>query len=210
MLLTPVILGLKSAYSKPLIMTSLLSLAGLLLICLHQRAPAAPTDTLVMGLISSLFSAVYPLVFLRLRDTSLTTILERSIDYYNNDISDRARNRLYAILTHLAPLATLLLLPIFALSGELPDIQRNCYILDVFKFWIPVIGGMFSSFGTFIVTALLLDAAGPIALAVVGILRAGILVLKLQGGGAGVLGWMTWVTGVTGATVCLIGPRRWT
>jgi len=114
------------------------------------------------------------------------------------------QNQLYRLLTHLAPLTTVLLLPVLLLSGELPDIHRNCYILDVFKFWIPVIGGMFSSFGTFIVTALLLDVAGPISLAVVGILRAGFLVLKLQNDGAGVLGWMIWVGGVAGATVCLM------
>jgi len=101
-----------------------------------------------------------------------------------------------------------LLLPILLLSGELPDIRRNCYILDVFKFWIPVIGGMFSSFGAFVVSALLLDVAGPIALVIVGISRAGFLVLKLQGGGAGILGWILWVVGVVGATVSLMTETR--
>jgi len=101
-----------------------------------------------------------------------------------------------------------MLLPLLFFSGELSDIRRNCYILDEYKFWIPVMGGMFSSFGSFVITALLLDVAGPIALVVVGISRAGFLVLKLQSDGAGVLGWMTWLGGVVGATVCILMETR--
>lgn len=211
LLLGPFILGPNTTFSKPLVSTSFLSLAGLLLICLRQPAPAAPTDTLIMGLISSLFSALYPLCFLRLRDNSTTSTSDISNTYDLTNGQSQSRHSIYRILTHLAPLTTVLLLPLLLFSGELPDVRRNCYILDVLKFWIPVIGGMFSSFGAFVITTLLIDATGPIALVVVGITRAGFLLLKLEGGGAGILGWSTWVGGVVGATVCLImEPRRGT
>jgi len=102
---------------------------------------------------------------------------------------------------------TLLFLPLLYFSAEIPHIQHNCYILDVPKFWVPVLGSFATAFGGFVTGALLIRASGPAPGSVVGVVRQGVLVLVLEGG-AHWMAWVLWIGGAVGWVVCWRG-RRW-
>lgn len=223
-LLTPFVLGPKAVYSKPVVFSSLVSLAGVMLICLHQRTPDATTDTLAYGLGSSVFAALYPLALLRTHallsetiaasnpSSTLTSAPSPTSRPTNNnntpDVSPSSSHTTHTLLMHLSTLVLLISTPILFISRELPDISRDCYILDVPKFWTPVIGSFFTSFGVFIITVLVARAAGPIAVVEAGVFRGGFLVLMLEKGGANWVAWVAWLGGVVGFVVAH-GGRKW-
>jgi hypothetical protein len=109
-----------------MIFSSLITLIGLLLICLNQRTPDATTDTLIYGLLSSFFSALYTLLLLRTH-TALTSLAETT-STYDHDAPTPAQTT-YTLLMHLSAVVVVLMAPILLWSEEIQHISKYSYIL---------------------------------------------------------------------------------
>ncbi|KAK6595902.1 hypothetical protein H4I96_10221 [Botrytis cinerea] len=131
----------------------------------------APWESIVAGVFSSIFVALYPVQIQRTYKTLVAQLVPQGdlIGGFasGNGPSDfsgsREENRAYWRLLHYTSLLSILIfVPILLLSGELPDVYRNCYFLDVFFHWLMVLCGGTGSWAVFWCTIALTRATGPL------------------------------------------------
>lgn len=193
----------------------------------------------VTGIFSSLFVALYPIVLLRTyRNLASSMVpqgdlltghvedpvgLSHPVDSFYAAPTDsepfsgsggtREGTRAYYLTVHYTSLLSILLLtPLLLLSGEISNIQRNCYFLDVPWFWFLVLSGSFFAFTVFLPFLLLVKATSPMAATFICIPRQALQVAIL-GGRMPVHAWvgaaLCWATSAWFAGVRRAEGRRW-
>ncbi|RDW75300.1 hypothetical protein BP6252_06442 [Coleophoma cylindrospora] len=126
-------------------------------------------ESIVAGVFSSLFVALYPIQLQRTYKTLVASLVPQGdlltsfTPYSQNASAVREEARATWRLMHYTSLLSILIFfPILLLSGEVGNISRNCYFLDVFFHWLMVTCGGLGSWAVFFGTVLLTKATSPL------------------------------------------------
>lgn len=112
-------------------------------------------DSILAGVISSFCAALFPVLCFSTYQNLSAPSPERARD-------PTSARTTYTLLHHVSLLAILLSLPLVLLSGELPNIARNCYFLDRPWHWFMMLCGSLGTFCVFTGTVLLVLATSPL------------------------------------------------
>jgi hypothetical protein len=165
--------------------------ATLTLLVATSRANARVTwESIVAGVFSSIFVALYPVQLHRTYKTLVASLVPQGeligtfsssnapVDYSGS----REEARAYWRLLHYTSLLSIMILtPIVFLSGEISNISRNCYILDVFFHWLMVVCGGLGSWAVFFSTIALTRATSPLTSTFLFVPRAAFLLPIMAG-----------------------------
>ncbi|KAH7346201.1 hypothetical protein BKA65DRAFT_272816 [Rhexocercosporidium sp. MPI-PUGE-AT-0058] len=128
-------------------------------------------ESIVAGVFSSIFVALYPVQLQRTYKALVTQLIPQGdlLGTFPNSSSSpdfsgsREETRAYWRLLHYISLLSILIFtPIVLLSGEVTNIWRNCYFLDVFFHWLMVVCGGLGSWAVFWSTMALTRATSPL------------------------------------------------
>jgi hypothetical protein len=150
-----------------------------------------PWESIVAGVFSSIFVALYPVQLQRTYKALVAQLVPQgdllgtfpSSGGAPADFSgSREEARAYWRLLHYISLMSILLFtPIVFLSGEVTNIWRNCYFLDVFFHWLMVVCGGLGSWAVFWSTIALTRATSPLSMTFLFIPRAAFLLPIMAG-----------------------------
>jgi hypothetical protein len=143
----------RTTHSVPTLSSTLVLTFNLLIASLRSSERVI-WESIVAGIFSTLFSALFPILLLR---THKKLIARQSSSGVPGDVfaaestpgpnqGTREETRAYwQVLHYTSTLSLLFLTPLLVLSGELPNITHNCYFLDVPWFWfLCLLGGLAS------------------------------------------------------------------
>ncbi|KAF4624257.1 hypothetical protein G7Y89_g13913 [Cudoniella acicularis] len=147
-------------------------------------------ESIVAGVFSSIFVALYPVQLSRTYKSLVASLVPQGeligsfptsnapADYSGS----REEARAYWRLLHYTSLLSIMILtPIVFLSGEITHMSRNCYILDVFFHWLMVLCGGCGSWAVFYSTIALTRATSPLTTSFLFIPRAAFLLPIMSG-----------------------------
>ena len=167
------------------IISSALTATMTLLVATVRANVRVTWESIVAGVFSSFFVALYPVQIQRTYKSLVTSLVPQGelvgpfssstnapADYSGSREETRAYWRL---LHYTSVLSILIFLPIVALSGELQNISRNCYFLDVFFHWLMVLCGGLGSWAVFFSTIALTRATSPLTTTFLFVPRAAFL-----------------------------------
>lgn len=169
---------LRQSHSVQTLSSTLTATLNLLMATL---APGRVTwESIVSGVFSSLFVALYPIVLLRAYKQIVSDLVPQGDILATHEEDPNANlggtkeeSRAYWRTLHYTSLLTIaLLLPIVVLSGELTQIRRNCYFLDVPWFWFLMLCGGIGSWAVFVSFLLLIKATSPLSATFVSVPRS--------------------------------------
>jgi hypothetical protein len=137
-------------------------------------------ESIVAGVFSSFFAALYPILLLRTYRTLLAGLVPQGdvlSGYPTGNSSDEGSNReetraYYRTLHYTSLLSLALLTPIVLLSGELGNIYHNIPFLDVSFFWLMIWCGAIGSWAVFSSTLVLVKATSPLTTTFVNVPRS--------------------------------------
>jgi hypothetical protein len=142
-------------------------------------------ESIVAGVFSSIFVALYPVQISRTYKSLLASLVPQgdllgtfpsSAASCTDFSGSREEARAYWRLLHYTSLLSILVFtPIVFLSGEVTNIWRNCYFLDVFFHWLMVVCGGLGSWAVFFSTIALTRATSPLTTSFLFIPRAAFL-----------------------------------
>ncbi|ESZ91950.1 hypothetical protein SBOR_7659 [Sclerotinia borealis F-4128] len=150
----------------------------------------APWESIVAGVFSSIFVALYPVQIQRTYKALVGQLIPQGdlIGGFtpSNSPSDfsgsREETRAYWRLLHYTSLLSILIfIPILLLSGELGNVYRNCYFMDVFFHWLMVLCGGTGSWAVFWCTIALTRATSPLTTSFLFVPRAAFLLPIMAG-----------------------------
>jgi hypothetical protein len=126
----------------------------------------------------------------------------------------KEETRAYWQLLHYTSMLSLMILsPLLLLSGELQDILRNCYFLDVPWFWFLSLLGGLASFAVFSTTLAFVRATSPLTGVFVGVPRAAWQMVVLERFRLPVHAWVgvgiCWLSSLWFVWVRREESRRW-
>jgi hypothetical protein len=130
-----------------------------------------PWESVVAGVSSSLFVALYPVLLLRGYRQLVSDLVPQGDSLSNTDshtpnvsTGTKEETRAYWRVLHYTSLLTIaMLIPFVVISGELKQINRNCYFLDVPWFWFLMSCASLGGFGIFCSFLLLVKATSPLS-----------------------------------------------
>lgn len=171
LLLTPIVD--RTPHSVLSIWSAFLAGFSLLLASIPSQRHFTVGNT-ILGVLSSLFVALLPVLLLRTYDATFSSLmLQRQIASGLDTESGNSANPLrkkdelhvfWLVLRLTTMVSTALMAVVFLLSGELPDIFSNCYVLDMKILWLAIWGsGMLT--GTVIILTLWLTRKTSAAVA---------------------------------------------
>lgn len=152
-------------------LSSTLTATLTLLIATCRPNGRAPWEAIVSGVSSSIVVALYPVQLQRTYKSLVASLVPQGeligtfpssntpADYSGSREEARAYWRL---LHYTSILSILILTPIVFLSGEISNISRNCYILDIFFPWLMLVCGGLGSWAVFWSTIALTRATSPL------------------------------------------------
>ena len=168
--------------------------ATLTLLVATTRANVRVTwESIVAGVFSSFFVALYPVQLNRTYKSLLASLVPQGdllTTFPSNSNSSlppdhsgsKEEARAYWWLLHYTSLLSILIfLPIVFFSGELGNISRNCYFLDVFFHWLMVLCGGLGSWAVFWSTIALTRATSPLTTSFLFVPRAAFLLPIMAG-----------------------------
>lgn len=135
-------------------------------------------ESVVAGIFSSIFVALYPIMLLRTYRFMVATLVPQGdvlAGYPSSaeEAGNREETRAFFRTLHYTSLVTLMILtPIVILSGELPHIYRNIPFLDIPFFWAMMLFGGMGSWAVFSGTLLLVKATSPLSTTFVSVPRS--------------------------------------
>lgn len=137
-------------------------------------------ESVLAGIFSTLFVALYPVLLLRTYRKILAGLIPQgdlliTSGYPSSaeDAGNKEETRAFYRTLHYTSLVTLLLLtPIVVISGELPHIYRNIPFLDVPFFWAMMLFGGMGSWAVFSSTLLLVKLTSPLTTTFVNVPRS--------------------------------------
>ncbi|KAI4850211.1 hypothetical protein E4T44_02880 [Aureobasidium sp. EXF-8845] len=114
-----------------------------------------PWESVAAGVSSSLFVALYPILLLRGYRQLVSDLVPQGT---------KEETRAYwRALHYTSSLTIAMLIPFVIISGELKQINRNCYFLDVPWFWFLMSCASLGGFGIFCSFLLLVKATSPLS-----------------------------------------------
>ena len=133
-------------------------------------------ESIVSGVFSTFFVAVYPILLGRIhhkrtnalvpQGESLTSFAANQADGSSgggaNFGSKESTRAYWQILHYISAISILVTAPCALVSGEIFQILRNCYFLDVPWFWFLMLCSSLASFATFSITLALVRATSPL------------------------------------------------
>ncbi|KAK4999843.1 hypothetical protein LTR66_001186 [Elasticomyces elasticus] len=155
-------------------------------------------ESILAGVSSTLFVALFPILLQRTYHGMVQdgpTQTESTATTQTSDEDDPAQlpttttanaiptpeTRAYWTLLHtLSLLAILILTPLVLASGELPQIKRNCYFLDVPFFWVLMFSGGIGSVFVFTGSLLLVEVTSPLSVTFVSVPRSAFQLVVLS------------------------------
>jgi hypothetical protein len=220
----PMTLILTSVLSRTnhsiLTLSSSLVLVFNLLVASIRSSERVIWESIVAGVFSSLFSALYPTLLLRTHKKITGRLSSSSTagDVFTSETSPAAQSReepraYWTLLHHLSTTSILILTFLLLVSGEVPNIMHNCYFLDVPWFWFLTFLGGGANLAVFMSVLAFVRATSPLSSEVLKLPRQAAQMMILErfrlpvhawvGVGVGYLGmgWYTWVRREEG--------RRW-
>jgi hypothetical protein len=140
-------------------------------------------ESIIPGIISSIFTALFPsLVEITyqkiLRNLSTESdLLTGPMPAYASAAADVSGSKeearaFWRLLHYTSLLSILIIFPIIFISGEFGDISRNCYFLDVFFHWLMITCGGLGTWAVFLGTFMLTRATSPVTTTFIFTLRA--------------------------------------
>lgn len=108
------------------------------------------------GLFSNIFVALYPILLARTwKLFSSQNNASRNEIYSGGNTTQEDARSAWKLLHYINFLSIVIIFPFVVFSGEMRDISRNCYILDVAFFWLMMIGAGAAAWATFVAGFLL-------------------------------------------------------
>ncbi|KAF2830089.1 hypothetical protein CC86DRAFT_367963 [Ophiobolus disseminans] len=151
----------KNSYSYTTFSSALIATIYLLVAILQFPRMRVIWESIAAGIISSLFSALYPILLLRTHRAIMTDLIPQG-HMITEEVSYGVETRAYyRTLHYVSFLSIMILTPIVLLSGELPYIYHNIPFLDVPFFLMMIWCGGLGSFAVFSSTLLLVKATSP-------------------------------------------------
>lgn len=190
----------KTSHSVSTVSSALCATIMLLVATVRPHA-RAPWEGVVAGVFSSLFVALYPVQVQRTYKSLVAQLVPQgellgtfpsstSSDFSGSKEEARAYWRL---LHYTSILSILLFTPIVILSGEVTNIYRNCYFLDVFFHWLMVVCGGLGSWAVFWCTIALTRATSPLTTNFLFVARAAFLLPIMTGWKMPAYSWIGFV-----------------
>ncbi|KAF2800145.1 hypothetical protein K505DRAFT_370448 [Melanomma pulvis-pyrius CBS 109.77] len=145
-------------------------------------------ESIVAGVFSSLFTALYPILLLRTYRSLVSGLIPQGdvLTGYPSTADDSQSNReetraYYRTLHYTSLLSLIILTPIVLVSGELGNIFHNLPYLDVPFFWFMIWCGAIGSFSVFVSTLLLVKATSPLTATFIAVPRGAFQLIMLGG-----------------------------
>lgn len=170
--ITPLAIVFSCVFQKENISGSTLSaalVATLNLLFATIRSNARVTwESIVAGVFSSLFVAIYPILLLRTYRTLLAGLVPQGdvltgFPSSSDDAGNREETRAFYRTLHYTSLLTLMILtPIVILFGDVGHIYHNIPFLDLPFFWAMMLFGGMGSWAVFSSTLLMVKATSPL------------------------------------------------
>ncbi|KAL1653820.1 hypothetical protein SLS61_003605 [Didymella pomorum] len=156
----------KDSISAPVLSAALIATLNLLFATLRSNVRVT-WESIVAGVFSSVFAALYPILLLRTYRTLLATLAPQNdvLTGYPTRSEDDNRDETrayYRTLHYTSLLSIALLTPIVLLSGEPRNIAHNIPFLDVPFFWLMIWCGAIGSWAVFSSTLVLVKATSPL------------------------------------------------
>ncbi|KAF2258769.1 hypothetical protein CC78DRAFT_504068 [Lojkania enalia] len=177
---------LKDNYSGSTLSSALIATLNLLFASLRSNQRVT-WESIVAGVFSSFFVALYPILLLRTYRTLVASLLPQGevLTGYPSTADDQSSNReetraYYRTLHYTSLLSLIILTPIVLLSGDLSNIFRNIPFLDVPFFWFMIWCGAIGSFAVFSSILLLVKATSPLTATFVGVPRGAFQLVMLS------------------------------
>ena len=171
-------------------LSSTLVLTFNLLIASVRSSERVIWESIVAGVFSTLFAALYPILLIRTHKKLIArqapTSAGSSADVFTSEVtpgmgSMREESRAYWTLLHYtSTLSLLFLLPLLLISGEIPNILHNCYFLDVPWFWFLCFLGGLASLANFATVLAFVRATSPLTSEVVKLPRQAAQMMVLE------------------------------
>ncbi|KAI9837886.1 MAG: hypothetical protein M1838_004722, partial [Thelocarpon superellum] len=178
-----------TSHSASTISSSLIATLNLLIATTSSTFHVTP-GSLALGLLSSFFTALYPIMLLQTYRSVMAAIVAQQHAHSDADVvsptttdllSSKAEWRAFwLVLRYTAMMATLLVAPLLLLSNEWNDMQRNCYVLDVKVFWTIFICSGIGGWFVFVFTLLLVRATSPLTTTFLSVPRSAFSLLVLS------------------------------
>lgn len=176
-------------------MSSAITATLTLLAAISTTNTRAPWEAVVTGVLSSLFVALYPIQLLRSYKKVLASLVPQGEIITNTNPNFRVNANLppdhsgsreevrayWRVLHYTSILSLMIMLPIPFLTGEVTNIYRNAYTLDVFFHWLMVLCGGCGSWAVFWATLALTRATSPLTTTFLFIPRAAFLLPIMAG-----------------------------
>jgi hypothetical protein len=163
----------RTSHSISTLSSAITATLNLLIASIRPGVPVV-WESVVSGVFSSLFVALYPILLLRTY-RNLVVMQNPQVDDFaafssSNNLTNATdigctkeeTRSVWRILHYISLLSILMLLPIVFLSGEIGNISRNCYFLDVPFFWFLTLCGGIGSWSVFFSTLLFAKATSPL------------------------------------------------
>lgn len=145
------------------------------------------SESIVAGVFSSLFVALYPVLLLRTYRNLVTGLIPQGdvLTGYPSSTDDSTSNReetraYYRVLHYTSLLSLMILTPVVLISGGVGKIVHNIPFLDVPFFWFMMWCGALGSFSVFSSTLLLVKATSPLTATFVAVPRSAFQLLMLS------------------------------
>lgn len=164
-----------------------------------------PWESVVAGVFSSLFVALYPILLLRsyrqlvsdlVPQGDLLSVTDTHTPTINTGTKEETR-AYWRVLHYTSSMTIAMLIPFVVLSGELQKIHRNCYFLDVPWFWFLMSCASLGGFAVFSSFLLLIKATGPLTANFVSLPRSVFQIVVLSKGRMPAHSWV-------GAGLCVL------
>jgi hypothetical protein len=175
-------------------------------------------ESIVAGVFSSFFVALYPIQLQRTYKTLVAGLVPQGelmggFPGHTNGPTDASGTReearaTWRLLHYTSLVSIIVFLPILLISGEIGNIKRNCYFLDVFFHWLMVTCGGLGSWAVFFGTVLLTKATSPLTTTFLFIPRAAFMLPILAGFKMPAYSWVGILMSWASCAWFLIGRRK--
>lgn len=214
-----------TSHSIPILSSVLIATLNLLVACI-QKSTRVTWESILAGIFSSLFVSLYPIILLRTHH-QLTAAQISQGESLNGHSSSQTRNlhtsaqagsreesRAYWQLLHYTSLLSITIVtPLVLISGELSNILRNCYFLDVPWFWFLISCSSLAAWAVFSSALALVRATCPLTANFLGVPRAAVQLVTLGSNRMRIHGWvgvsLCWAGSIWYALIRREEGRKW-
>lgn len=180
----------RTSHSTSTLSSALIVALNLFVAC-FQRSTRITWESILSGIFSTLFVSLYPIILLRTH-RQLTACQVPQSDLLNGAVSQpdqdqqfgskEASSAYWQLLHYTSFLSIAVVTPLVLISGELSNIVRNCYFLDVPWFWFLICCSSLAAWAVFTSTLALARATSPLTVNFLGLPRGAVQLTILNHG----------------------------